>query len=124
MGELFSSEDALDSFIGGAILGGVSSTGQAVVESKKGNDYASGLTDNEKSVVDKVYKDAIAEQEAAILHPKPVAPRNILASEYVTVNGVLYKVTMNIPNGGYIIAGQNAVVTTIEEQLAELAKGE
>lgn len=64
MGELFSSEDALDAFIGGAILGGVSSTGQAVVESKKGNDYASGLTNNEKAVVDKVYQDAIAEQEA------------------------------------------------------------
>lgn len=64
MNELFSSEDALDAFIGGAILGGVSSTGQAIAETNKGNDYASGLTNSEKAVVDKVYKDAIAEKEA------------------------------------------------------------
>ena len=54
----------------------------------------------------------------------PVAPRNITEGEYVTVNGVLYKATTNIPNGASIITGQNAVATTIEEQLAELAKGE
>ena len=54
----------------------------------------------------------------------PVAPRNITAGEYVTVGGVLYKATTNIPNGASIITGQNAVATTIEEQLAELAKGE
>ena len=64
MSELFSSEDALDAFIGGAILGGVSSTGQAIAETNKGNDYASGLTNSEKAVVDKVYQDAIAEKEA------------------------------------------------------------
>lgn len=68
--------------------------------------------------------EEIADQGEVLLNPKPVAPRNIVAGEYVTVNGVMYKATMNIPNGGYIIAGQNAVVTTIEEQLAELAKGE
>ena len=54
----------------------------------------------------------------------PVAPRNITAGEYITVNGVLYKVTVNIPSGEPIITGQNAIETTIEEQLAELAKGE
>ena len=64
LNELFSSEDALDAFIGGSILGGVSSGGNAITESVKGNDYASGLTNSEKSVVDKVYQDAIAEREA------------------------------------------------------------
>ena len=54
----------------------------------------------------------------------PVAPRNITAGEYITVNGVLYKATANIPNGEPILIGQNAIETTIEEQLAELAKGE
>ena len=54
----------------------------------------------------------------------PVADRNILSGEYVTINGVLYKAIANIPNGGYIITGQNAVVTTVEEQLYELKKGE
>lgn len=52
-----------------------------------------------------------------------VAPRNILAEEYITVDGVLYKATMNIPNGEPIIVGQNAMETTIEKQLYEL-KGE
>jgi len=64
LNELFSSEDALDSFIGGAILGGVSSGGNAISDSVKGNDYASGLTNSEKAVVDKVYNVAIAEREA------------------------------------------------------------
>lgn len=54
----------------------------------------------------------------------PTAPRNIVAGEYISVNGVLYKATMNIPNGGNIIVGQNAVKTTVEEQLYELTKGE
>jgi hypothetical protein len=54
----------------------------------------------------------------------PVAPRNIIVDEYITVNGVLYKATTNIPNGASIITGQNAVVTTVEEQLYEMTKGE
>ena len=64
LNELFSSEDALDSFIGGAILGGASSGGNAISDSVKGNDYASGLTNSEKAVVDKVYDVAVAEREA------------------------------------------------------------
>lgn len=54
----------------------------------------------------------------------PVAPRNITKGEYITVNGVLYKATENIPNDANIITGQNAVVTTVEEQLYEMTKGE
>ena len=54
---------------------------------------------------------------------RPTAPHNILEGEYVTIDGVLYKATTNIPNGETIIVGQNAVATTIEEQLYEL-KGE
>lgn len=54
----------------------------------------------------------------------PVAPLNITSGEYITVNGVLYKATTNIPNGASIITGQNAVVTTVEEQLYEMTKGE
>lgn len=65
----------------------------------------------------------ITEQEESN-KPKVVAPRNILAGEYITINGIMYKSTVNIPNGERIICGQNAVETTVEEQLAELAKGE
>lgn len=53
----------------------------------------------------------------------PVAPRNIVAGEYITVGGVLYLATENIPNGEPIIAQQNAIETTVEEQLYDL-KGE
>lgn len=57
-------------------------------------------------------------------HDTIVAPHNIIVGEYITVNGTLYKATANIPNGEPIITGQNAVETTIEEQLYELTKGE
>ena len=56
--------------------------------------------------------DEIAAQEKA-KEPKTVAPRNITAGEYITVNGILYKVLMNIPSGEPIVTGQNAVETTI-----------
>ena len=55
--------------------------------------------------------------------PYPTVPHNIQTGEYVTVSGVMYKAIANIPHVEPIIAGQNAVVTTIEEQLLEL-KGE
>lgn len=61
--ELFSSEDALESFIGGVVLGGGSSVFNLVKSKKNGVDYVSGLTNNEKAVVDKVYNDRIAEAE-------------------------------------------------------------
>ena len=51
------------------------------------------------------------------------APHNIVAGEYVTINGVLYLATENIPNGEPVIAGQNAIITTVEAQLREM-KGE
>lgn len=62
--EIFSSEEAWESFVGGAVLGGVSSAGKAAVQTKKGKDYSSGLTNEERAVVDRVYKDAVAEKEA------------------------------------------------------------
>lgn len=55
--------------------------------------------------------------------PYPVAPCNITAGEYVSIGNVLYKATGNIPNGEPVIVGQNAIATTVEEQLYEL-KGE
>ena len=67
--------------------------------------------------------EEIAQQEMA-RKPKITAPHNIIAGEYVTVNGTLYKATDNIPSGEVIVNGQNVIETTIEEQLAELAKGE
>ena len=57
-------------------------------------------------------------------HNYPVAPHNIVAGEYITVNSVLYLATENIPSGEPIIVGQNAVETTVEEQLYELTNKE
>ena len=62
--ELFSSEEALESFLGGAILGGISGTGKTTINAVKGNDSLSGLSKNEKAVFDKVYNDAIAKEES------------------------------------------------------------
>lgn len=61
--ELFSSEDAWESFIGGAALsagGGAININKA---NKTGRDYKTGLTENEQKVVDKVYEDALKEAE-------------------------------------------------------------
>lgn len=67
----------------------------------------------------------ILEQEAAAKTVEfPIAPRNIIEGEYITVGGVLYKATDNIPAGERIIVGQNATETTYEEQLYELTRGE
>ena len=53
----------------------------------------------------------------------PVASHNILEGEYVTIDSTLYLATQNIPSGEPVIAGQNAVATTVEEQLL-MMKGE
>lgn len=86
-----------------------------------GGAYRYKLVDGE--VVECTAEEIKAQEEAN--KPKITAPRNILAGEYITINGTMYKALSNIPNGERIITGQNAIETTIEEQLAELsAKGE
>lgn len=67
--------------------------------------------------------DILGQEAAAKMAELPVAPRNIVAGEYITVGGVLYKATDNIPAGERIITGQNATETTYEEQLYELTIG-
>jgi hypothetical protein len=61
--ELFSKEDMLESFIGGAVLGGAGSVAGMIQANSKGVDYVTGLTSNEQAVVNKVYEDTIAEKE-------------------------------------------------------------
>lgn len=68
--------------------------------------------------------EILSQEEAAKMAELPVAPRNIIEGEYITVGGVLYKATDNIPAGERIITGQNATETTYEEQLYELTRGE
>lgn len=61
--EIFSSEDMLESFIGGAVLGGAGSVGSVIQAKSKGVDYVTGLTKNEEAVVQKVYEEKLAEKE-------------------------------------------------------------
>lgn len=63
LNELFSSEDAWEAFVGGAALGGFGSGVQAVKNKVAGKDAVTGLTKTEQSVVDKVYKDRVAEAD-------------------------------------------------------------
>lgn len=72
----------------------------------------------EGDISDYLYADGLYVYEPLpkqeIVH---VAPRNIVAGECVTVDGVFYEAIENIPNGEAVVAGQNAIVTTIEEHL-------
>ena len=63
LNELLFSEEAFESFIGGAVLGGGSSVIGAVKAAKNGVDSVTELTKNEQKVVDKEYKERIAEAE-------------------------------------------------------------
>ena len=63
LNELFSSEEAWESFIGGAALGGTMGGINAIRSNSKGVDYVSELTTNEQKVVEQVYKDRVAEAE-------------------------------------------------------------
>ena len=76
---------------------------------------------NEATAKRVAYKGVYTVEE--VPDPVPAAHRNITAGEYFTIDGVLYKATDNIPNGEPIITGQNAIETTVEEQLAELTRG-
>lgn len=65
LGEILLSEEALqeyiDSFIGGAILGGASGSAKVVTSAVKGNDFVTGNTVNEQKVIDMLLKDRITE---------------------------------------------------------------
>ena len=77
---------------------------------------------NEEIAKAEAYKGEYTIEDDGV-SPYPIAPLNIYEGEYVMIGDVLYLATMNIPCGEPVIVGQNAVETTIEEQLYML-KGE
>lgn len=61
---VLSSEEAFESFVGGAILGGTADGIKIGISNHKGTDFVTGLkTDTEQKVVDKLYEDAIKEAQ-------------------------------------------------------------
>ena len=64
LSELFTKEEALESFIGGAVLGGGMSGISAIKAKKTGRDYVTGYTQNEQAVIDKEVEKRIAKAEA------------------------------------------------------------
>lgn len=61
--ELFSNEDAWESFMAGAILGGVFEGASVASSNLNGTDYVTEREKNEQKVIDTVYKEMVAEQE-------------------------------------------------------------
>ena len=61
--ELFSSEDRLESFIGGFVLGGAGGAVEVSHAISKGIDPITGLTKNEQAVAQKVYEDELAKKK-------------------------------------------------------------
>ena len=63
LNELFSKEDAWESFIGGAVLGGLGGANRIRQAKNSGVDYVTKLTSNEQKVFDKVYQEELANAE-------------------------------------------------------------
>lgn len=63
LGELFTREDAVDSFLGGMILGGGGNVVQGIKAKAHGVDAVTGLSDNEQKVFDQIYKEELAKAE-------------------------------------------------------------
>lgn len=93
-----------------------------ILDNKEIHCTADNLSANEEIAKKEAYNgEYTIEDDGAVV--RILAPHNIVSGEYVTIDGVMYLATENVPNGEPIIVGQNAIVTTIEAQLHEL-KGE
>lgn len=62
--ELFSNEDAWESFVAGAILGGMFEGASVVGSNAKGIDYVTEINKDEQKVIDAVHKKLIDERQA------------------------------------------------------------
>ena len=61
--ELWSNQELLENFVVGTLTSAFMQAGDAADATAKGQDFVTGRTDAEQSVIDKVYKDRVAEQE-------------------------------------------------------------
>lgn len=63
LGKLIENEDLLDQFVMGAVTSGIAQSGDLIKTTKGKQDFITGLSANEQSVVDKVYESEIAKAE-------------------------------------------------------------
>ena len=63
LSKLVEDENLLEQFVVGTVTSGIAQGGDVKTSIKTGQDFISGLTENEQKVVDKVYQDTIAEAE-------------------------------------------------------------
>lgn len=61
--ELWSNQELLENFVVGTLTSAFMQAGDAADATAKGQDFVTGRTDAEQTVIDKVYKDRVAEQE-------------------------------------------------------------
>lgn len=61
-GEILKDENLLEQFVVGSIVSGISQGGDLISSTKSGRDFVSGLSQNEQSVVDKVFEERLAEE--------------------------------------------------------------
>ena len=61
--QLIEDENLLEQFASGMAVSAIAQGGDFYKANKSGTDFVSGLTDNEQSVIDKVYENRIAEEE-------------------------------------------------------------
>jgi len=63
LGQLIEDENLLEQFAMGAAISGVMQIPDAAISIKSGNDFITGLSDDEQAVVDNLYNERVAEQE-------------------------------------------------------------
>ena len=61
--ELWNNQEALENFVVGMMSSAIMQAPDVVKASQTGRDFVTGRTDAEQTVIDKVYKDRVAEQE-------------------------------------------------------------
>ena len=60
--EILKDEKLLEQFVVGSIVSGIAQGGDFIKSTKNGRDFVSGLSNNEQTVVDKVYEQRLAEE--------------------------------------------------------------
>lgn len=129
LNELFSKEDAWESFLGGMVVGGFFEGVNIGKAKLMGTDYAAELSNNEKKVVDLEYKNRLADAEKAgklTKREKSKIYDRVLSD---MERGIISTDTIEAALGGdtyksyqETVKGEDEKRTKLETQLKELGK--